>query len=103
MLERKIRSAGRRAIWWIQEDEKQKRYNYDDAREFAYSELNAVLVQILEDRTCRPSYTWGVLHSAHLAKSIGVDRISVVEFGVAGEKASWPWNEPPPRSNEPSA
>jgi hypothetical protein len=32
----------------------------------------------------RPSYTWGVLHSVHLAKSLGINRVSVIEFGVAG-------------------
>ena len=31
-----------------------------------------------------PAYAWGVLHGSHLAKSIGVNRVSVVEFGVAG-------------------
>lgn len=32
----------------------------------------------------RPSYTWGVLQSAHLAAALKIPRISVLEFGVAG-------------------
>ena len=32
----------------------------------------------------RPSYTWGVFHSVHLAKILGINRVSVIEFGVAG-------------------
>jgi hypothetical protein len=87
MLKRKIRGALRRTIRWAEGDAKRERYSYDNRLVFAYSELNDLLVQILrEDRACRPHYTWGVLHSAHLAKSIGVDRISVIEFGVAGGK-----------------
>jgi hypothetical protein len=31
-----------------------------------------------------PHYTWEVLHGVHLAKSLGIDRVSVIEFGVAG-------------------
>jgi hypothetical protein len=32
----------------------------------------------------RPNYGWGVLHAASVAAYLGVERISVVEFGVAG-------------------
>jgi len=32
----------------------------------------------------RPNYAWGVLQSAHVAKALGMKRISVIEFGVAG-------------------
>ncbi len=32
----------------------------------------------------RPNYTWAVLHSAYQAQSLGLKRISVAEFGVAG-------------------
>ena len=32
----------------------------------------------------RPSYSWGVLCGAYLAKALKIDRVSVVEFGVAG-------------------
>ena len=32
----------------------------------------------------RPHYTWGMAHGAWLARNLGIDRISVIEFGVAG-------------------
>jgi hypothetical protein len=32
----------------------------------------------------RPNYTWSLLHAGHLAKSLGMRRISAAEFGVAG-------------------
>jgi hypothetical protein len=32
----------------------------------------------------RPNYAWCVLHAASVARSLGVDRIAALEFGVAG-------------------
>jgi hypothetical protein len=32
----------------------------------------------------RPNYTWALLHVGHLAKTLGMRRISAIEFGVAG-------------------
>ena len=32
----------------------------------------------------RPNYTWALLHAGNLAKSLGMRRISAIEFGVAG-------------------
>ena len=56
--------------------------NYD----FAYPWLNLIYLKLLaeEERGLRPSYTYGVLHGVYLAKMIGVERVSVIEFGVAG-------------------
>jgi hypothetical protein len=34
--------------------------------------------------TVRANYTWSLLHSARIARTLGVDRIAAVEFGVAG-------------------
>ena len=53
---------------------------------FAYGELNAELLEIV-DRThgsARPNYTWGLLQAAYLGKMLNLDRISAIEFGVAG-------------------
>jgi hypothetical protein len=51
----------------------------------AYPLLNSILLQI-HDQTpkLRPNYTWGLLHGAHLARSLGFGRVSAIEFGVAG-------------------
>jgi hypothetical protein len=32
----------------------------------------------------RPNYGWGVLRAAHLANTLGLKEVSVIEFGVAG-------------------
>jgi hypothetical protein len=52
----------------------------------AYPWLNSIFTRlaIVRPGIFRPSYTWGLLHSAHLAKALGIDRISAIEFGVAG-------------------
>ena len=53
---------------------------------FAYSKLNDAVVRMVAEapHVLRPSYTWGLLHSAHLARALGVSVISALEFGVAG-------------------
>ena len=57
-----------------------------DQNDFAYPWLDSQLRKIVSEGglTLRPHFVWGVLQSAHLAKAIGIDRISVIEFGVAG-------------------
>lgn len=54
--------------------------------ELAYLWLNSLLMRIDQEmpRIGRPNYAWGVLHGAHLAKSLGMKQVSVIEFGVAG-------------------
>jgi hypothetical protein len=54
--------------------------------DFAYSWLNSLFTKILHESggSLRPSYTWGVLQSVHLAKAIGIGHVSAIEFGVAG-------------------
>src|SRR5687768_6898223 len=54
--------------------------------EFAHIWLNSVFKKLVAEPDCsvRPYYTWGVLQGARLGKAIGIDRISVIEFGVAG-------------------
>jgi len=54
--------------------------------EFAYHELNE-LYRTLMARAgggLRNSYTWGAIHAAHLARMLGYQRLSLLEFGVAG-------------------
>ena len=84
MLKSKMRRTIRRLIRWAEGDDKKSRYSYSDPRVFAYSGLNDLFEQIQRDPACREHYTWPVLHAAHLAKTIDVGRISVLELGVAG-------------------
>jgi hypothetical protein len=57
-----------------------------DQDDFAYPWLNSVLTKLLweEGSALRPHFVWGVLQGAHLAKAIGIERVSIIEFGVAG-------------------
>jgi hypothetical protein len=52
--------------------------------EDAYPEINALFVRIVRKTGVRPDYLWGSLHGAHLAKSLGIGTVSLIEFGVAG-------------------
>jgi hypothetical protein len=79
----KIRNYTRR----LDEELKEKPsevHNYDQD-DFAYPWLNSLLRKLLvEDNSLRPNYTWGVLQGIYLAKTLGMDRVSVIELGVAG-------------------
>ena len=44
--------------------------------------LNPLFVTIMED--CRHQYVWPAVQAANLAKHLGFDRVSFIEFGVAG-------------------
>src|SRR3972149_1664776 len=52
---------------------------------FRYRLLRSRLRRIVkESGKERPWYAWGVLCGVDLAQSLGIDRVSVIEFGVAG-------------------
>jgi hypothetical protein len=72
-------------IWSLQEERNEKHdYDQDD---FAYPWLNSILTKLLSDEdgaALRPHFLWGVLQGACLAKAVGIDRVSVMELGVAG-------------------
>lgn len=53
--------------------------NRDEWKQATYLKLN-------QDPLCakRPQYIWGVLQGAALGKVLGIERISVIEFGVVG-------------------
>ena len=52
--------------------------------EIAYPEINALFVRIIRKTSVRADYLWGSLHGAHLAKTLGITALSLIEFGVAG-------------------
>ena len=86
-LTRSALKTTRRARRYIRQLEEEPIAERDhDQDDIAYPWLNSVFTKILREGggTLRSNYTWGVLHSAHLAKSIGINRVSVIEFGVAG-------------------
>ncbi len=67
----------------------------DEVEEFRWEEvpfdnhphwIGMKLEHLMRDKGCRskPGYIWGVLQGAALGKVLGMQRVSVIEFGVAG-------------------
>jgi hypothetical protein len=54
---------------------------------YSYGWLNSLCGQLVSRGAAferRPAYTWGVIHGAALGRALGIRKISVLEFGVAG-------------------
>lgn len=83
MLKKIVKKVLQVSRAWLSADE----YTHvpDDA-ESAYPWLNALQMEITREASSRlrPNYLWGALHGAHLAKALGIGRVSFIEFGVAG-------------------
>lgn len=67
------------------EDENTTEHDYSQD-DFAYPWLNSIFTSILAEGLAvrKPSYVWGVIHGGFLARNLGIQAISVIEFGVAG-------------------
>jgi hypothetical protein len=78
-ITQKLVSLSQRQLLWPEESNEQEGY-------FAYKKLNSIYNHLMarEWESLRPTYTWGVIQSCHLASTLGVECISVVEMGVAG-------------------
>src|SRR4030095_11163560 len=95
MFEKTVKRVVKAALWRarryvrrLDEEtaaEEAQRHNYDHD-DYAYPWLNSIFMKLLSEErgVLRPSYTWGVLHGVHLAKTLGINRWSIIEFGVAG-------------------
>jgi hypothetical protein len=82
MLKRVIRGSIRRFTAWLErESGVAPRAVYED--DFAYPSLNSILTGMINEGFRIP-YAWGILQGVSLASALGVGRVSVVEFGVAG-------------------
>jgi hypothetical protein len=95
MFEKAVKRVVRAALWRARryirrldeeaaaEAVQSQNYDHDD---YVYPWLNSIFMKLLSEEpgVLRPSYTWGVLHSVYLAKTLGINRVSVIEFGVAG-------------------
>jgi hypothetical protein len=54
---------------------------------YSYGWLNNLCWQLVSRGSAaelRPAYAWGVIQGAALGKALGYERVSVIEFGVAG-------------------
>ena len=86
-LKAAVRTIRQQIEWWDQEDNESRVATLNlDQQGTAYPWLNSLLIRLLRENrhAFRPHYTWGLLHAAYLSKSLGIKRISVLEFGVAG-------------------
>ena len=83
LLKRGLRKAARVARNWLAEPTPAPSPGQS---RFAYAEINAIVEHIAATLgpVQRPAYAWGVVQAAHLAKHLGVERVSALELGVAG-------------------
>ena len=83
MLQRILRKSARLARRW-RANGGAGADSFADAP-FVYPWLNALCEDFFDDDSrMRPAYLWGALHAAHLAKTLEIPAISLIEFGVAG-------------------
>jgi hypothetical protein len=80
-LRRALRGAIGRFATWLDDDSSLVRGSQDD--EFGYAELNSIMSTMLREGH-RASYVWGSLQGLALARALRFDRVSLIEFGVAG-------------------
>jgi hypothetical protein len=79
VLKKIARQAVSLARNWLDEDTGEKALFESPL----YSWANPLYLEIIEDERCRSAYTWGVIQGVRRAKSIGLRRVSIIEFGVA--------------------
>lgn len=88
MLKSVIRRSIRAVKRWVEEPHAQADPNADpkSSSPFVFPKLNATAQRIADQLGARQrsSYTWGVVCAAHVAKALGIRRISAIELGVAG-------------------
>jgi hypothetical protein len=88
MLKKIIRESVRLARRWLDEDNSPGEVDprVVEHAPTVYPWLNALCMQFFQEDPARmrPAYLWGALHGAHLARTLGIRAISLIEFGVAG-------------------
>ena len=78
-LKRVIKHCINRLNVWLEDDYEKHPY----AGEFIYPRLNSILLEMVRQGFRRP-YAWGILQGVNLASALGIRRVSMLEFGVAG-------------------
>lgn len=86
MIKQAARTAIRLARQWLAEEEVVETDNYAyGGPPFLYEDGNHYFKKIVkEQRLRRPHFVWGALQGVNLAKVLGLSRVSLIEFGVAG-------------------
>jgi hypothetical protein len=80
-VKKAVKACVRKLQGWLYE-ERNPEIPFDNRHEW----LSARYRKLKSDPVCakKPEYIWGVLQGAALGKVLGFERISVIEFGVAG-------------------
>jgi len=84
-LLRKSLLVARTSLDWLWHPSLDPSYDFSQDRSL-YPLFAARLTQIVRELDTHPHYAWGSLQGISLAKTLGLDRVSVIEFGVAGGK-----------------
>jgi len=86
MLKRVLRAGLWRMRHWLATDAPVAVQQDEIPFENSYPWLCATFLKLMRHANCarRPAYIWGVLQGVALAKVLGIERVSVMEFGVAG-------------------
>jgi hypothetical protein len=82
MVKQILRQCIKRFETWL-EDEPTIGNKGPGDYEFIYYWLNTKFVEMARQGFSRP-HIWGILQGVNLAKALGIPRVSIVEFGVAG-------------------
>ncbi len=82
---RRLRAALRSLRRWLNEGEESHAPSHAPEIPFdnRYDWLNQSFLKLIQIHN-RPEYIWGMLQGVALGKVLGMDRVSVIEFGVAG-------------------
>ena len=84
MLKRVLRGVVRRTQEWLKEEPVMPKIECGNPP-FSYDNANRFFKKIImEDRLRRPHYVWGAVQGINLARALGLKRVSLIEFGVAG-------------------
>ena len=87
MIERAFRGAIRRGRRWLGRKQQSNESNGHlyPGPPFAYEDGNHLFEELLLHKHLRrPHFLWGALQGVNLARALGVKRVSLIEFGVAG-------------------
>jgi hypothetical protein len=90
-LKRALRAAQKRMKRWLEEEDHAPEAEPPVPFDNSYAWIRATFLRLMRDPhfTRRPvtrkaGYVWGALQGVGLAKVLGLHRVSVIEFGVAG-------------------
>lgn len=76
----------RKLHYWLRELDEEAGIPPEVPFDNTYDWLRRTFFELMGDKRCarKPMYVWGVTQGAALAKVLGISRVSVIEFGVAG-------------------